>query len=169
LSEKEIGSFLEMVHDRMTECRYDHPLDNFETGLIPEKPFEVPVLEKGRKALEDINQDMGLAFDDWDLDYYTRLFKEDIGRNPTNVECFDIAQSNSEHSRHWFFKGKLIIDGEEIPSHLIALDTTTGGKPKQQYHRFQGQLECDQGIRNTNHLAGRAWKTDSFSRSPTDL
>ena len=27
------------------------------------------------------------------------------GRNPTNVECFDIAQSNSEHSRHWFFKG----------------------------------------------------------------
>lgn len=34
---------------------------------------------------------MGLAFDDWDLDYYTRLFK-DMGRDPTNVELFDIAQ-----------------------------------------------------------------------------
>jgi hypothetical protein len=34
---------------------------------------------------------MGLAFDEWDLDYYTRLFK-DMGRDPTNVELFDIAQ-----------------------------------------------------------------------------
>lgn len=37
---------------------------------------------------------VGLAFDDWDLDYYTQLFKEKIKRNPTNVECFDLAQSN---------------------------------------------------------------------------
>ena len=35
--------------------------------------------------------------------YYTNLFGKDIKRNPTNVELFDIAQSNSEHSRHWFF------------------------------------------------------------------
>ena len=46
----------------------------------------------------------GLAFDDWDLDYYTELFKNKLKRNPTSVECFDLAQSNSEHSRHWFFK-----------------------------------------------------------------
>lgn len=36
-------------------------------------------------------QEMGLAFDEWDLDYYTKLFK-DMGRDPTNVELFDIAQ-----------------------------------------------------------------------------
>ena len=36
----------------------------------------------------------GLAFDEWDLDYYTNLFKEKIKRNPTSVECFDLAQSN---------------------------------------------------------------------------
>jgi phosphoribosylformylglycinamidine synthase len=64
---------------------------------------------------------MGLAFDEWDLDYYSRLFTERIGRNPTDVECFDIAQSNSEHSRHWFFKGRLVIDGEELPKHLMGL------------------------------------------------
>jgi phosphoribosylformylglycinamidine (FGAM) synthase-like enzyme len=46
----------------------------------------------------------GLAFDNWDLDYYTELFKNKLKRNPTSVECFDLAQSNSEHSRHWFFK-----------------------------------------------------------------
>ena len=43
---------------------------------------------------------------DWDLDYYTSLFRDTMGRNPTSVECFDMAQSNSEHSRHWFFGGR---------------------------------------------------------------
>ncbi len=46
---------------------------------------------------------MGLAFDEWDLEYYTNMFTNDLKRDPTNVELFDIAQSNSEHSRHWFF------------------------------------------------------------------
>ena len=31
--------------------------------------------------------------------YYTRMFIEDMKRDPTNVELFDIAQSNSEHRR----------------------------------------------------------------------
>jgi len=35
-----------------------------------------------------------LAFDDWDLEYYTKLFQTQIGRNPSTVECFDLAQSN---------------------------------------------------------------------------
>ena len=35
----------------------------------------------------------GLAFDPWDVQFYTQLFRS-AGRNPTNVECFDIAQSN---------------------------------------------------------------------------
>src|SRR6185312_11958900 len=34
---------------------------------------------------------------------------------------FDIAQSNSEHSRHWFFNGKLLIDGETMPNTLFQL------------------------------------------------
>jgi phosphoribosylformylglycinamidine synthase len=64
---------------------------------------------------------MGLAFDDWDLDYYTNLFREDMMRDPTNVELFDIAQSNSEHSRHWFFRGDIVIDGQKMPSNLFNL------------------------------------------------
>lgn len=44
-------------------------------------------------------QEMGLAFDEWDLDYYTNMFRDELKRDPTNVELFDIAQSNSEHSR----------------------------------------------------------------------
>jgi len=110
-----LGRFAAMVHDRMTECVYAEPLRSFESGLEPEQPKEVPVMAEGRSALEQLNRSAGLAFDEWDLDYYTQLFREVLRRNPTDVECFDIAQSNSEHSRHWFFKGRLIIDGEEVP------------------------------------------------------
>ena len=111
LAEEQKAAFLAEVHDRMTECPYPEPLASFETGIEPEPSFEIPLLEEGRAALERINREMGLAFDDWDLDYYTALFRDKVGRNPTNVECFDIAQSNSEHSRHWFFKGRLVVDG----------------------------------------------------------
>ncbi len=121
LSPNEISAFLELVHDRMTECVYQEPLQTFETGLKPKPVFTIPVLEEGRTALEKINREAGLAFDEWDLDYYTDLFSRIIKRNPTNVECFDIAQSNSEHSRHWFFKGLMVIDGEEQSKTLMDL------------------------------------------------
>ncbi len=121
LSAAELEAFATLVHDRMTECPYPEPLETFATGMRPEPVFTVPVLASGRAALERINRQLGLAFDEWDLHYYTDLFVNRIGRDPTNVECFDIAQSNSEHSRHWFFRGRLVVDGREAPGHLIAL------------------------------------------------
>ena len=114
-------SFLDSVHDRMTECEYPSPLLSFETGAEPEPVSEIPIIQEGRAALEHVNKTMGLAFDEWDLDYYTDLFLDHFRRNPTNVECFDIAQSNSEHSRHWFFRGRLTIDGDEMPAHLMDM------------------------------------------------
>ena len=110
-----------LLYDRMTECEYPEQLSTFETGMKPEPVIEIPLIEKGKEALEVINREMGLGLDEWDLDYYYHLFVHDIGRNPTNVECFDLSQSNSEHSRHWFFKGKLIVDGKEAPHDLIEL------------------------------------------------
>jgi len=116
-----IQTFLNLIHDRMTECEYFEPLQTFETGLKPEKVCTVPLIEEGKDALRKINIDMGLGLDEWDIDYYYNLFVKHIGRNPTNVECFDLGQSNSEHSRHWFFKGKLIIDGKEMPYTLMEI------------------------------------------------
>ncbi len=114
-------AFLALVHDRMTERLYEIPLQSFEHGAEPAPVQTIPILEKGRAALEELNEAMGLAFDGWDLDFYTGLFRDKIGRNPTTVEVFDVAQSNSEHSRHWFFGGRLIIDGIGQPRHLMAM------------------------------------------------
>ena len=125
MSNEQRTAFLSLVHDRMTECPYPAPLSTFETGIKPEPVRIVPLREEGRPALEKINREMGLGLDDWDLNYYTNLFVKEIKRNPTNVECFDLSQSNSEHSRHWFFRGKLIVDGKEIPDTLMKIVKAT--------------------------------------------
>lgn len=113
--------FLGLIHDRMTECPYHESITTFETRIKPELVYIVPLIEEGKDALKKINDEMGLGLDDWDVEYYYNLFIHNIGRNPTNVECFDLGQSNSEHSRHWFFKGRLIIDNKEIPETLMDI------------------------------------------------
>ncbi|KAL5012475.1 hypothetical protein ScPMuIL_011026 [Solemya velum] len=113
------------LHDRMTHCRYTEAVQDFGLNVTPDDVFEVDILGEGRSALERANKELGLAFDDWDLDYYTSLFTDKIKRNPTSVECFDLAQSNSEHSRHWFFRGRLVIDEQEHEKSLFKMVMST--------------------------------------------
>ena len=81
----------------MTEEVYPSPLRTFLADVTPAPVYTVPLLEKGRTALEEINEELGLGFDEWDKNYYWHMFTEDLKRNPTSVELFDMAQSNSEH------------------------------------------------------------------------
>uniref|UniRef100_A0A8D8VXN4 Phosphoribosylformylglycinamidine synthase n=1 Tax=Cacopsylla melanoneura TaxID=428564 RepID=A0A8D8VXN4_9HEMI len=126
LSKAILTKVAESFYDRMTECVYSSPLTTFSHGIKPDPWFYVDVMSKGKVALQEVNQKLGLAFDDWDLDYYTNIFRNQLKRNPTSVECFDLAQSNSEHSRHWFFKGKMIVDSIEHDKCLfeMIMDTT---------------------------------------------
>lgn len=125
-SKPDLDKLIDLLSDRMTECPYTKenlPVNSFNEQLPQQQEswYKVPLLEEGRKALEEVNVKLGLAFGDWDLDYYTNLFKNILKRNPTTVELFDCAQSNSEHSRHWFFRGKMIVDGVEQPQSLIRM------------------------------------------------
>lgn len=123
------------LHDRMTECRYtveNLPKNSFNEKLEKKENIkEVDVMKQGSEALKEIDRELGLAFDEADLAYYTDLFKNVLKRNPTNIECFDLAQSNSEHSRHWFFKGKMVVDGVENEESLIdmIIDTQKHSNP----------------------------------------
>lgn len=121
LSAEERTAFAALVHDRMTEQVYETPLKTFATDAAPAPAITIPVVAEGRAALERVNGEMGLAFDEWDLDYYTAMFKDELKRDPTNVELFDIAQSNSEHSRHWFFKADIYIDDQKMPEDLFTI------------------------------------------------
>ena len=111
MSEQIESEIVNGLHDRMTQQRYTKPIESFELPVVKEDWIEIDVINGGEEALRQISGRLGLSFDEWDIQYYTRLFRDTLKRNPTSVECFDLAQSNSEHSRHWFFKVRLIIIG----------------------------------------------------------
>lgn len=75
LSDDAIAALKAMLHDRMTEEEYTKALTTFDNGAQPVPVTTVPIMEQGRSALERINEERGLGFDDFDLDYYTKLFK----------------------------------------------------------------------------------------------
>ncbi|KAG9508654.1 Phosphoribosylformylglycinamidine synthase [Fragariocoptes setiger] len=140
------------LHDRMVEMVYATPVDSFEPQPQPqslqkkngaasegededEEEEMVDLCNGGADELRRVSQRMGLALDEWDIEMYVDLFVRKLKRNPTVVECFDLAQSNSEHSRHWFFKGVLDIEGREPPRQQqpqAQASTPTNEKPRQQ-------------------------------------
>jgi phosphoribosylformylglycinamidine synthase len=116
------GAFADARHDRMTECVYPEPLRTFETGIVPEAVFEIPLRERGPDALGEIP---GISMDDWDRAFYHDYFVNKHGRNPTIVEIMDLNNANSEHSRHGFFRGRQVIDGEALPETLMEIVKST--------------------------------------------
>ncbi|KAI3857650.1 hypothetical protein MKW98_028914 [Papaver atlanticum] len=170
LEEYQVNEFAAMVHDRMTECVYPQKLLSFKTSAVPEEVEYIDVMGRGRKALEEINEKMGLAFDEQDLQYYTRLFREDIGRNPTTVELFDIAQSNSEHSRHWFFNGKLVIDGKPMSSTLFQIvKSTLKANPNNSVIGFKDNSSAIRGFLVNQLRPSQPGLTSPLTPSPRDL
>lgn len=121
LSGEQLAQVAEPLHDRMTETIYPAPLATFETGLTPEPVRTIPLAQGGLEALRAVNRELGLAMDEADLDRFYRLFTEQLRRDPTDVELFQLAQGNSEHCRHGFFTGRMTIDGEVQPGSLMAI------------------------------------------------
>ena len=64
-----------LLHDRMTEEEYHEPVTSFDSGVAVVPVMTVPIMEEGREALMRINDERGLGFDDFDLNFYTDLFK----------------------------------------------------------------------------------------------
>ena len=120
--DQDLDGFVADKHDRMTECVYAAPLTTFETGIVPEPVYEVDLIGKGPDGLLDIP---GISMDQWDRELYHRYFVERCRRNPTIVEIMDLNNANSEHSRHGFFRGKQVIDGQECDKTLFQVVTDT--------------------------------------------
>lgn len=106
--------------DPMTQVVYPNGLLGFGTAVQPEPVKNVPILKEGEEALRALNTSLGLGMDPFDITYYTGLFQK-LGRNPADVELFQIGNANSEYSRHWFFRGKLVIDDEQMSVTLFDI------------------------------------------------
>ena len=90
-------------YDKMLECIWNinsknEERPNFNTGLNYPKNIELN---------NSILKLYGIEFDKYEIEIYRKLYKS-LYRLPTFIELYDLCQSNSEHSRHWFFKGNLL-------------------------------------------------------------
>lgn len=115
---QDLEDFIRDNHDRMTECPYPAALSTFETGIEPEAVYDVDMMSKGPDVLLEIP---GISMDERDRNFYYDYFVKKHDRNPTIVEIMDLNNANSEHSRHGFFRGHQIIDGEQQQETLFEL------------------------------------------------
>jgi phosphoribosylformylglycinamidine synthase len=107
--------------DRMTEQHYPDGIRTFDTSIVPENVRVIDLIGRGKSALEEINRALGLGMDAVDIEYYYQLFVNTLKRNPTDVELFQLGNANSEHSRHWLFKGTIVIDGTLMTRTLLQI------------------------------------------------
>ncbi len=124
LNQKQVTAFLAPLHDRMTQMCCREPLKSFDSGLKPKPVRVIPVIEQGMNALRDINREFGLSMDEQDLKTWYDLFVNRLKRDPTDVEIFQIGACNSEHCRHGYFNGRLVIDGKPAEETLMQIIRT---------------------------------------------
>jgi len=121
--------------------RLPEPLTTFETGVVPEQVYEVDLLGTGpERAAGDPRPLHGrLGPGPFYHDYFVTKHR----RNPTIVEIMDLNNANSEHSRHGYFRGRLVIDGVEQPESLMGPGQGDArGAPARQRHRVQDKLQA---------------------------
>ena len=69
-------TFASKIHDRMTELVLPTDFSSFGEPEEPSPVRSIPVLKEGKEALRQISEEMGLGFDDWDLQFiYLRFHR----------------------------------------------------------------------------------------------
>ena len=129
LSQADLEAIAPALHDRMTEAAvfsYDDAARLFDHEA-PRSLNTVPLLARGKSALVEANESLGLALSPDEIDYLVDNFNK-LGRDPTDVELMMFAQANSEHCRHKIFNADWIIDGERQPKSLFGMIKNTYAK-----------------------------------------
>jgi phosphoribosylformylglycinamidine synthase len=114
-----LGAAAAVFFDRMTEGIYDS-LDGFFDRQEPARGRVFDVLARGRDALVEANQSMGLALSGEEIDYLLDVCRQ-AGRNPTDTELVTFGQVNSEHCRHKIFTASWTKDGRPLDLSLFQM------------------------------------------------
>ena len=122
----ERNALLPLIHDRMTEgvvASLDDAAKLYHADA-PKPLSTVDILQGGKAALVQANNEMGLALSPDEVDYLFDNFSK-IKRNPTDVELMMFAQANSEHCRHKIFNADWVIDGAQQELSLFGMIRNT--------------------------------------------
>ncbi|KAI9699596.1 MAG: hypothetical protein M1820_007095 [Bogoriella megaspora] len=115
----------DFLYDRMTQSidrQYPDLSSIFAENSRAPATF-IPLLQSTDPpgALREANRNLGLALDAAEIDYLIDAYRNQLQRNPTDVELFMFAQVNSEHCRHKLFNASWEIDGLHKPSSLFQM------------------------------------------------
>jgi phosphoribosylformylglycinamidine synthase len=113
------------LHDRMTETVLASAGE--ASGLFAHaapRPLRFISLAGGRAAMDEANQQLGLALSADEIDYLLATFRN-LGRDPSDVELMMFAQANSEHCRHKIFNAQFVIDGVAQPKSMFDMIRNT--------------------------------------------
>ena len=72
-------------YDIMSECVYDK--NTLKVVKIRQEPFYI-----SKDNINNFNKSFSLGFDNDDIELYSDIFYNELKRNPTNVELFDLSQ-----------------------------------------------------------------------------
>ncbi len=126
LTQSQQAIAMDVLHDRMMESVFGslHEAEILFKQNAPQPVQEIALLQQGRVALQQANQQLGLALAEDEIDYLCEAFTE-LGRNPNDIELYMFAQANSEHCRHKIFNADWVIDGEKQHKSLFKMIKNT--------------------------------------------
>ena len=116
-----------LLHDRMTEDVFSNSADELFALFahrVPKELETIDVLGRGRNAIVELDQRLGLSLASDEIDYLVSEFRK-LRRNPTDVELYMFAQANSEHCRHKVFNATWLVNGEKQPRSLFDMIRNT--------------------------------------------
>ena len=120
------------LFDRMTEsvCSSIDEIEMLFQNHKPQPVVSIPFKDKGRDALVEANNNLGLALNFDEMEYLIKSYSK-LNRDPTDVELMMFAQANSEHCRHKIFNASWVIDGKKKSHKLFSMiKSTTEKTPK---------------------------------------
>jgi phosphoribosylformylglycinamidine synthase len=160
----EDSSYVEKYFDQMTMIYYKN-LNTFKTDKKIEDTYYIK-----NEEIERYNLEQGLSLDETDIKYYKSI----LGDKFTNVELFDLSQSNSEHSRHWFFNGEFILeDGTHDKKSLFKRIKETNyflnNERNNSLNAFSDNASCIEGYNIKNLNLECANKLSNYKESQLNM
>lgn len=104
---------LECDYDKMVQDIYQTPLESFNDTNTIAYPTFYEKIDCTFESLYKYNISHHLGIDDDDLKYYYRMWNKQCRSYVTELEMHDLAQCNSEHSRHNVFRADLYLENHD--------------------------------------------------------
>lgn len=121
-----LGELAPALHDRMVESWMTRVADAAALFAhhAPRPANRIALRTRGRDALLEADQRLGLALAADEIDYLVAAYRT-LERDPSDVELMMFAQANSEHCRHKIFNADWVVDGVRQPKSLFAMIRNT--------------------------------------------